>query len=88
MDRNKIQCGDKIQNGGDRKFCRLTSCLMFQPLAIGILGIIGCFVAIVSTDAVSIGAAKSRNAYCFFRISTQPLKCLLDDHIFGHIVSL
>ena len=25
MDRNKIQSGDKIQNGCDRKFCRLTS---------------------------------------------------------------
>ena len=25
MDRNKIQSGDKIQNGCDHKFCRLTS---------------------------------------------------------------
>ena len=25
MDRNKIQRRDKIQNGHDRKFCRLTS---------------------------------------------------------------
>ena len=25
MDRNKIRSGDKIQNGGDYKFCRLTS---------------------------------------------------------------
>ena len=48
MDRNKIRSGDKIQNGGDRKVFMLTSCLVIQPLAIGILGIIGCFVAIIS----------------------------------------
>ena len=38
---------------------------VIQPPAIGILGIIGCFVAIVGTAAVSIVTAKSRNAYCF-----------------------
>ena len=66
MDRNKIQSGDKIQNGGNRKFCRLTSCLVIQPLAIGILGVIGCFVAIISIlSAVSIASAESHNAYCF-----------------------
>ena len=65
MDRTKIRSGDKIQNGGDRKFCRLTSCLVIQPLAIGILVVIGCFVAIIGTAAMSIASAKSRNAYCF-----------------------
>ena len=65
MDRNKIRSGDKIQNGCDCKFCRLTSCLMIQPLAIGILGVIGRFVAVIGTAAVSIVSAKSRNAYCF-----------------------
>ena len=62
MDRNKIQSGDKIQNGSDCKFCRLTSCLVIQP---GILGITGCFVAIIGTAAVSLTSAKSQNAYCF-----------------------
>ena len=65
MDRNKIQSGDKIQNGCDRKFCRLTSCLLIQPLAIRILGIIGCFIAIIGMAAMSIVSAKSWNAYCF-----------------------
>ena len=65
MDRNKIQSGDKIQNDGDRKFCRLMSCLVIQHLAIGILGVIGCFIAIIGTAAVSVASAKSRNAYCF-----------------------
>ena len=63
--RNKIQSGDKIQNGGDHKFCRLTSCLVIQRPPIGILGIIGCFVAIIDTAAVSTVSAKSGNAYCF-----------------------
>ena len=42
--------------------------LVIQPLAIEILGVmlIGCFVAIIGTAAVSIVSAKSRNAYCFF----------------------
>ena len=38
---------------------------VIQPPAIGILGIIYCFVAIVGTAAVSVVSAKSRNAYCF-----------------------
>ena len=38
---------------------------VIQPHAIGIFGVIGCFVAIVSTTAVSIVSAKSWNAYCF-----------------------
>ena len=84
MDRNKIRSGNKIQNGDDRKFSRLTSCLVIQPLAIGILGIIGCFVAIMGMAAMSIASAKSQNAYCFFRISTEPPKRLLDHRIFGH----
>ena len=63
MDRNVIRSGDKIQNGGDRKFCKLTVCLVIQSLAIGKLGVIGCFVAIIGTVAVSIASAKSRNAY-------------------------
>ena len=67
MDRNKIRSADKIQNGGDRRFCRLTSCFVIQPLAIGILGVIGCFIAIIGTAAVSIASAKSRNAYYFIR---------------------
>ena len=62
MDRNTIRSGDKIRNGSDRKLCRLTSCLVIQPLAIGILGVIGCYVAIIGTAAVSITSAKSRNA--------------------------
>ena len=66
MDRNKIRSGDKIQNGDDHKFCRLTfMSRVIQPPAIGILGVIGCFVAIVDTAAVSIVSAKSRNAFCF-----------------------
>ena len=36
--------------------------LVIQPLAIGILGVIGCFVAIFG--GVLIVPAKSRNAYC------------------------
>ena len=39
--------------------------LVIQPLAIGILGVLGCFVAIIGMAAVSIVSAKSRNAYCF-----------------------
>ena len=65
MDRNKFRSGDKIQNGADRKFCMLNSCLVIQPLAIGILGVIGCYVVIIGTAALSIASAKSRNAYCF-----------------------
>ena len=65
MDRNKIRSGDKIQNGGDHKFCRLTACRVIQPPAIGILGVICCFVAIVGTAVVSIVSVNSRNAYCF-----------------------
>ena len=65
MDRNKIRSGDKIQNGGDSKFYRLTSCLVIQPLAIEIPGIIGCFVAIIDMAAMSIASAKSQNTYCF-----------------------
>ena len=38
---------------------------VIQPHAIGIFGVIGCFVAIVGTAAVSIVSAKSWNAYCF-----------------------
>ena len=52
------------------------------------LGVIGCFVAITGTAAVSIVSAKSRNAYCFFRISTEPPKRLLDHHIFWSHTSL
>ena len=78
MDRNKIRSGDKIQNGSDCKFCMLTSCLVIQPLAIGILGVIGCFVDIMAV--VSTASAKS----LFFRISTEPTKRLLDNHSFGH----
>ena len=65
MDRNKIRNGDKIQNGGDRKFYRLTSCSVIQSLAIGILGITGSFVAIICTASVSVASAKSGNAYFF-----------------------
>ena len=65
MDRNKIRSGDKIQNGSDHKFYRLMSCLLIQPIAIGILGVIGCFVAVIGTAAVSVASAKSRNSYCF-----------------------
>ena len=65
MDRNEIRSGDKIQNGGDCKFCRLTSCLVIQPLATGILGVNGCFVAIIGMTAVSTVSAKSLKAYCF-----------------------
>ena len=83
MDRNKIRSGDKIQNGGDRKFCRL-SCLVSQPLAIGILGVFGCYVAIIGTAALSIASAKITERLLFFRISTEPLKRLLDHHSFGH----
>ena len=33
MDRNRIRSGDKIQNGGDHRFCRLTSWVAwFNPL--------------------------------------------------------
>ena len=63
MDRNKIRSGNKIQNGGDHKFCRLS--LVIQSLAVGILGVIGFYVAIVGTTAVSIVSAKSQNPYCF-----------------------
>ena len=38
--------------------------LVIQPLATGIYGVIGCFVAIIGTAAVSIISAKSRNAHC------------------------
>ena len=38
---------------------------VIQPPAVGILGVIGCFVAIVGKAAVSIVSAKSRNVYCF-----------------------
>ena len=38
---------------------------VIQPPAIGILGVIGCFVAIVGTAAVPTVSAKSQNAYCF-----------------------
>ena len=65
MDRNKIRSGDKIKNDGDHKLCRLTSCLVIQPLAIGILGVIGCFVVIIDMAAMSIASAKSWNTYCF-----------------------
>ena len=58
--------------------------LVMQPLAIGIPGVIGYFVAIIGTAAVSIVSAKSRNAYCFFRISTEPPKHLMVHHIFYH----
>ena len=65
MDRNKFRSGDKIQNGCDHKFGRLTSCLMIQPLAIGILDVFGCFVAIFGMATVSMVSAKSRDAHCF-----------------------
>ena len=39
--------------------------LVIQLLAIGILGVIDCFIAIIGTAAVSIVSAKSRNASCF-----------------------
>ena len=39
--------------------------LVIQAPAIGTLGVIGCYVAIVGTAAVSIVSAKSRNVYCF-----------------------
>ena len=38
---------------------------VIQPPAIGILGVIGSFVAIAGTATVSIVSDKSRNAYCF-----------------------
>ena len=53
---------ETIQNGGDHKFCRLTSKV---SLAIGILDVIDCFVAIIGSAAMSIVSAKSRNAHCF-----------------------
>ena len=64
MDRNKIQSRDKIQNGGDRKM-NTDVLSRDSTLAIGILGFIGCFVALFGTVAVSIASAKSQNAYCF-----------------------
>ena len=39
--------------------------LMIQSPAIGMLGVIACFVAIVGMAAVSVVSAKSRNTYCF-----------------------
>ena len=40
-------------------------CPSWTRLVIGILGVIGCFVVIIGTAALSIASAKSRNAYCF-----------------------
>ena len=58
--------------------------LVIQPLAVGILGVIGCFVAIIGTAAVSIVSSKTRKRLLFFSISTKPPKRLLDYHIFGY----
>ena len=85
MDRNKIRNGDKFQDSGDRKFCRLTSCLVIQPFAIGLLGVIGCFVAIIGTAAGSIySLCQITERLLFFRISIEPPKRLFDHHSFGH----
>ena len=40
MDRNEIRSGDKIQNGGGHKFCRLMSCLVIQPPAMEYLALL------------------------------------------------
>ena len=39
--------------------------LLIQPLAVGILCVVGCFVVIIDTAAVTIVSGKSWNAYCF-----------------------
>ena len=64
-----------------------------STLAIEILGVIGCFVAIIGTVAMSIVSAKSRNAYCFSgQAPNHPSVCViitfLVTHITGHIGSL
>ena len=64
-DRNKIQSGDKIQNGGDSKFCRLMSRFHFSTPYHWNTWRYWLFDAIIGTAAVSIVSAKSRNAYCF-----------------------
>ena len=63
---------------------------VIQSPAIGILCVIGCFVAIVGTAAVSIVSAKSRNAYCFSGLAPNHQafagRAILVTHITGHIV--
>ena len=66
--------------------------LMIQPLAIGILRVIGCFVAIIDTATVSIVSSKSRNTYCFSGLAlNHPSACwtitFLVAHITGQISS-
>ena len=61
----KFEVETKFKMAAIAKFCRLTSCLVIQPLAIGILGVIASFVAIIGMAAVSIVFTKSWNAYCF-----------------------
>ena len=63
--------------------------LVIQHPAIGILGVIGCFVAIVGTTAVSIVSARSRNAFVF-QDQHRTSKAFAGPvtHITGHIVSL
>ena len=59
---------------------------VIQPPAIGILGIIGCFVAIVGTAAVSIVSAKSQNAYCFLGWApNHPSVCWTSTFVITHI---
>ena len=56
--------------------------LVIPPLAIGILGVIGCFVAIIGRHVNSLCQITVR--LLFFRISTEPPKQLLDHPFFGH----
>ena len=52
---------------------------LIQPPAIGILGVIGCFVAIVGNSLCQI-----TERLLFIRVNTEPPKRLLDQYICGH----
>ena len=55
--------------------------------AVGILGVIRCFVVIIGTAVMLIASAQLRNVCCFFMISTELPKRLLDRHIFGQHIT-
>ena len=67
--------------------------LVIQSPAVGILGVIACFVAIVGAAAVSIVSDKSRKAYCISGLApNHPSVCwtstFVATHITDHIISL
>ena len=83
MDRNKIRSGDKIQNGGDRKFWGLTSCLVINPLQLEYLALFAVLLLLSARPRVN-NLCQIMERLLFFRISTEPPKRLLDHSSFGH----